>query len=78
MVGGKGKGKGDVISLVVEEMRERCSAVDADAAVEAWLRGDVSEPNRKRVFEALVAAEARLRASRLVVPQECESGEVAS
>jgi hypothetical protein len=79
MIGGKGKGRGGaIVSLVVEEMRSRCSAAEADAAIEAFLRGDpMSESDRTRVVEVLVEVEARARVGRLPL-QECESGEGAS
>jgi hypothetical protein len=76
MIGGKGKGGDDhVVSLMAEELRALLTPDEADAAIERFLRGDDTPADRQKVVAALVAAEARARASRLVAPQECESGE---
>jgi hypothetical protein len=75
MVGGKGKGKRNVVSLVVDAMRARCAkAEEADAVIEAFLRGDpMSEADRRLVVDALVACEARVRSGEVLLQRESDS-----
>jgi len=74
MIGGKGKKKdGSIVSLLVHETRLRMySDAEADAAVERWMRGTADENDRRIVVDALIAAEAKVRAGAVVLERDSD------
>jgi hypothetical protein len=64
MVGGKTKGRrGSIVSVLVQEVTAELAEEDrVDAAINAWMRGQMTDADVATVEAALAIAERRVRA----------------